>query len=367
MRADSLLPERLIFLGPALNIIWNMSHSSQPTMADVARAAGVSRSTVSYALQGDQRIRPATRELVLQTAEALGYQINRAAAILSSREFRSRGDLNGCRIALVDCSQNQKTGSTMAREIGEAQIYAKGLGHELEHWKCREHDSLVSLGRQLYAQGYDGLIFWRLMGEEAATLEIRELGLERFSLVSVGTRPKQVAMDVVRPDFYGIVQRAFEYLLAGGCKRIGCILRHHSPLEADDRERRAAFSENASHHLSVDHQIPLQSVQFGVAFDIGHWFEKHQPDGIISLFHWDLVPLLTSQLTEKTPQAVALNIPPTSSPICEGFEENRLGVYHEAINQLDQKMRRKQRGLSAKPIQTLVPHVWHRNGSQVQT
>ncbi|MDI2128418.1 LacI family DNA-binding transcriptional regulator [Yinghuangia seranimata] len=49
------------------------------TLLDVARAAGVSRSTASDALQGSGRVAEATRNRVRATADALGYRPNSAA------------------------------------------------------------------------------------------------------------------------------------------------------------------------------------------------------------------------------------------------------------------------------------------------
>ena len=45
------------------------------TVTDVARAAGVSRATVSYVLNGrrDVRVSEPTRERVIETARRLGY------------------------------------------------------------------------------------------------------------------------------------------------------------------------------------------------------------------------------------------------------------------------------------------------------
>ncbi|MER7083874.1 LacI family DNA-binding transcriptional regulator, partial [Saccharopolyspora kobensis] len=44
----------------------------RPTIADVARAAGVSRTTVSHALNGIGKVDPRTRERVVQAAAELG-------------------------------------------------------------------------------------------------------------------------------------------------------------------------------------------------------------------------------------------------------------------------------------------------------
>ncbi|MBZ9599653.1 MULTISPECIES: LacI family DNA-binding transcriptional regulator [Streptomyces] len=49
------------------------------TLLDVARAAGVSKSTVSDALQGSGRVAEATRDRVHEVAERLGYRPNSAA------------------------------------------------------------------------------------------------------------------------------------------------------------------------------------------------------------------------------------------------------------------------------------------------
>lgn len=55
------------------------------TSSTVARAAGVSQSTVSRALRGDPRVREDTRRLIEQTAEQLGYRPPGAATMRPSR------------------------------------------------------------------------------------------------------------------------------------------------------------------------------------------------------------------------------------------------------------------------------------------
>jgi len=52
------------------------------TMVDIARAAGVSKSTVSLVLRGSALVRPATRSAVEEAMQRLGYVYNRGAASL---------------------------------------------------------------------------------------------------------------------------------------------------------------------------------------------------------------------------------------------------------------------------------------------
>jgi len=61
------------------------------TIADVARRAGVSPTTVSHALNGKGVVHPATRVRVLRTAQKLGYWPNRAARSLRSGSAATLG------------------------------------------------------------------------------------------------------------------------------------------------------------------------------------------------------------------------------------------------------------------------------------
>jgi DNA-binding LacI/PurR family transcriptional regulator len=54
----------------------------RPTIADIARSAGVSKSAVSCALNGQQGISTATAERILAVANELGWRPNRAARSL---------------------------------------------------------------------------------------------------------------------------------------------------------------------------------------------------------------------------------------------------------------------------------------------
>ncbi|MFF5447935.1 LacI family DNA-binding transcriptional regulator [Streptomyces sp. NPDC012888] len=72
-----------------------MAHPAEdvrpPTMADVAREAGVSHQTVSRVLSGHPNVRAATREQVARAIERLGYRRNSAARALVTRRTRTLG------------------------------------------------------------------------------------------------------------------------------------------------------------------------------------------------------------------------------------------------------------------------------------
>ncbi len=61
------------------------------TIKDIARAAGVSHSTVSRALKGDPRISQATTERIRRLAEEMGYRPSAVAQSLVTRQTRTIG------------------------------------------------------------------------------------------------------------------------------------------------------------------------------------------------------------------------------------------------------------------------------------
>ncbi|MFE5309374.1 LacI family DNA-binding transcriptional regulator [Isoptericola sp. NPDC056573] len=92
-----------------------MSHP--PTSRDVARLAGVSQATVSYALTGRGTISAATRERVLQVAESVGYRPNLAARSMRTRRSGRLAVVTG---ATLDHQLRVLTG---AGEVAEAEGY----------------------------------------------------------------------------------------------------------------------------------------------------------------------------------------------------------------------------------------------------
>lgn len=60
-------------------------NGERPTLEDVARRSGVSRSTVSRAINGSPRVSPAVTERVRQVVNELGYVPNQAARKLVTR------------------------------------------------------------------------------------------------------------------------------------------------------------------------------------------------------------------------------------------------------------------------------------------
>ncbi|MGW1676305.1 LacI family DNA-binding transcriptional regulator [Saccharopolyspora sp. NPDC002376] len=77
-----------------------MAGPIRPTIADVARAAGVSRTTVSHALNGIGKVDPRTRERVARAAAELGYRPSLRAQRLRSGQSRTIGLVSSMPVAV---------------------------------------------------------------------------------------------------------------------------------------------------------------------------------------------------------------------------------------------------------------------------
>src|ERR687884_1386542 len=61
----------------------------RPTIADVARRAGVSAAAVSFAVNGRPGVSPATRERILEVAQELGWRPSASARALTEARTRA--------------------------------------------------------------------------------------------------------------------------------------------------------------------------------------------------------------------------------------------------------------------------------------
>lgn len=88
-----------------------------PVMADVARLAGVSHQTVSRVINGQNNLRPATRERVEQAIRQLGYRPNTAARALVTKRSATIGVI-GSKAGFWGPSTVHRTIQAAGREAG---------------------------------------------------------------------------------------------------------------------------------------------------------------------------------------------------------------------------------------------------------
>lgn len=176
------------------------------TMSDVAKAAGVSRATASYALRGDPRIAPATADKVLQAAKTLRYTAN-----LSARSLRSgRNGVVAVAIFELDRPYPSEMAAAVSREAARRDMQT------IVQQTSNSKDDEISILRHVTNQLCDGTIFspGNISGKEIRAL--------------IGGKPIVLLDDIsVEPVFDSVdtpcedgAQTAVAHLLDIGCRNI---------------------------------------------------------------------------------------------------------------------------------------------------
>ncbi len=180
------------------------------TMADVAKKAGVTLSTVSHALSGKRPISEETRARIQQAIEELGYHPNEMARRLANRESKILGLF----------FPKFHTGlSEMQFEFVSAAIdAAENEGYAILLWRSPEDvDTLINLTQQGLV---DGVIFMEVRIRDERMVRLRASG---FPFCMIGRTDDNTGIGFVDLDHTQAVEDAFDYLVGQGHSQIAYI------------------------------------------------------------------------------------------------------------------------------------------------
>ncbi len=186
-----------------------MRARSRPTITDVARAAGVSATTVSYVLSGPptkaHRIGEATRLRVLEAVEQIGYVPNQSARALRLRRSNRVLFLGGRFTSLYSQSIAQSIEPILAQH-GYALEVRIGGGHEpLQR-------AIASLDQHIA----DGLI---AETDDDTVADLREAAQRGHAIVAIGPSAPEPSLDVIQNDGTAAINEAIQVLLDRGHRR----------------------------------------------------------------------------------------------------------------------------------------------------
>ncbi|HEX2999786.1 MAG TPA: LacI family DNA-binding transcriptional regulator [Armatimonadota bacterium] len=185
-----------------------MTHAAVD-MDTIARQLGVSKSTVSRALNGHGRIGNATRQKVLEAAHALGYRPNLLASSLRSQ-----------RTATLGVVVPGLTSPFFAHVLEGIESAAQDAGYSIilscSYGEPQKERELLEL---LLQKAVDGLLAFPAHPSENAEY-FRQRLAEHMPLVFVDRYPPAVTADVVTTNNRRGGELAAEHLLRAGRRRI---------------------------------------------------------------------------------------------------------------------------------------------------
>lgn len=225
------------------------------TIYDVARAAGVDSSTVSYALSGKGTLSKATRTRVVECARELGYRPNYVARSLVKQETRTLGlivpDLSHPFYAELAQVTERVAHEKGYRVFVVSTLLDEALGRELlDDLADRRVDGVIALPGGISA---------------AAIREVRKAGLPVFCCLW-----EEAKVDVSAPmgvNFERGGALAANHLWELGHRKIGLVTELRGEHEADHHLRVSGFLNSLAHNGHALHpsQIGLgeSSVEAG--------------------------------------------------------------------------------------------------------
>ncbi|HJE51267.1 MAG TPA: LacI family transcriptional regulator [Tessaracoccus flavescens] len=185
-----------------------MSSSGAPTIIDVARAAGVSKSLVSLAIRDDPGVSAATRQRILEVADRIGYRSNRWARAL----VRGRTNLIGVLLNELDNPHNTELVEALEDAAGE-----QGLSVVLSHGR-RSPDQLAARLEEMMCLGLDGFV---VVSAHVPVQMVAEAGLQAPTVVVGNPYELPEHVSQVRTDDETGARQAVEHLIERGHRRIG--------------------------------------------------------------------------------------------------------------------------------------------------
>jgi LacI family transcriptional regulator len=260
----------------------NLGKIQSCTMTDVAKAAGVSQSTVSLALRNSPLLPPETKEKVIKVAQSLGYRPNPmvSALMTSLRAAGKKKRGGGCSIAFL---RTQVGGIPWQRKILHDK-YLKGarergekLGYRVESYTLDEPGmNLKRLEKVIRTRGVEGILIAPL----PKALVPMEMDWSYFAVAALGYTIAE-HFSVAAHHHFGNMLTALENLEAQGYQRVGfCI--------SDDLNTRVGRIWAAAYlqsHLGKPRRRNVPVCLYpsdGFEKTFAAWMDKYRPDAIIS-------------------------------------------------------------------------------------
>jgi DNA-binding LacI/PurR family transcriptional regulator len=184
----------------------------RPTIADVARRAGVSKGAVSYALNGQPGVSEATRARILTIAAEMGFNPSSAARALSGASANAIG------LALCRPARTLGVEPFFMELISGVESELSGRSYALTLQVVNDPDAEIAVYRRWWGERrVDGVLLCDLRIDDRRVPALEELGLPA---VIIGGPGNTGALAHVWSDDAAALTEAVEYLAALGHRRI---------------------------------------------------------------------------------------------------------------------------------------------------
>ncbi|TAJ14741.1 LacI family transcriptional regulator [Marinilabiliaceae bacterium JC017] len=330
-------------------------NKSEVTINDIARALGISASTVSRSLNDSSKISEKTKSRVREMAVELGYELNLVASSLS----KSKTNLIGVIIPRLNSQ-------FFSQAVSGIEEVARQSGYQIII--CQSNEDFTKeceMAKVLYSTRVDGVV--ACLSKETTTVEHFNVFIQKkvpvamFDRVSYAIEGPKVVV-----DNYEGAYRATEHLIASGCTRLAhlagpqnCKVFQERAEGFRDALKKAGLPLLPRHLLASD--LNEKDVRDSMALWMGL---KEAPDGIFTASATSglLMLNLVRNYNVRVPEDMAFisfgNEPCNEliTPSLSAVDMPGLDMGKAAAKHLVDAIEKKQNGdgIFLKPIQLLI-------------
>lgn len=328
-----------------------------PSLRDLARALGLSHTTVSEALRGTPRVKAATRDRILAAAKAAGYKPNPLAGALMSEMRRARGGTFRGVLAVVDLDNPAKRPPNAQRWHGEltagAAARADELGFKAETFVLPQMGvTLQRLDTILRSRGIRGLFL--LPTNDAP--DFTALDWTHFAGIYADYVIEKPRLHSVCADHYRSAMMALQRLHDMGYRRPGLVLNTHHDERLLHRWE-AAFKTYRDHFPGFAKLKPLIVTEINQAV-FTPWFKETKPD-VVLCHRAEIVPWMEAA-GAKLPEThgfCCLNVPMNITR-CAGLDLQPRLLGARAMELLIGQLYHNEYGVPPAASVTSIPAAW---------
>ncbi len=327
-----------------------------PTLQSLAEQAGVSKATVSNALNGRGRMSDRKRAEIRRLAEEAGYRPNLALAALAAKRFKTMAPGELAWVAVLT------RGAYVSREDRRFGPAYGEHGFSVEIVDTLMHGDAGKLSRRLYQQGVQAVIIHRCLKDVGYFdgFDFRPFVVLSFDQSFSARFPHFNLMRISRMVIFFDL---WERMRQCGYRRIGVVLYRHPPTEVRiGNERVLAALARCQERTEEADRVPLlffesfeEEAIKRVAGEMPAWVERHRPD-VLLLFG---PALLTAAESIGLPYAFLTNAQGRSS----GYTSGEAEFSEQAASLLETMIRAGSRGPREHSFEVIVRPEWHEGES----
>lgn len=338
------------------------------TIVDIAKAAGVSTSTVSRALRNNPIVRKDVRDHVQRVADQLGYRPNAMVSALMERIRMHRTPAAAGNLAYLDWSPQREDFeklSVVRRFHTGAKQAAELQGYQLEHFyplvDRLRRETLMSI---LRARGMTGAVLLIHVDQNPRTRENLSpiadtahlpLNFNELTTAVIGGKFCVPTPHFAQTDTFAAGRLIAEELLARGYHRPGLVMSSYIDVVTENRLHAGLHAVWSRHRRASSlRNLVIREGDFATALK---WIRQEQVDVVIA-YTDALCDALRDAGLDSPTQIGFVSTDAIPGGRISGVDQRHEQVGAAAVNLVINQINRDERGMPEVPRGVIIEGAW---------